>query len=81
MLSAAGKKDPDGAEQALEKLKSKPLLRYEMISGTSPYIIEVYCHAAFEVYAKIVVNGQWIGGDNFQGCCDAGLVFSELQIR
>jgi tRNA A-37 threonylcarbamoyl transferase component Bud32 len=45
--------------------KSRPLLRYETVSGTSPYIIEVYCYGTLEAYAKIVVNGQWIGGDNF----------------
>jgi serine/threonine protein kinase len=45
--------------------KSKPVLRCEMASGTSSYLIEVYAHAVLEVYAKIVVNGQWIGGDNF----------------
>lgn len=45
--------------------KSGPLLRYEMDSGTSPCLIEVYCYAFLEVHAKIVVNGQWIGGDNF----------------
>jgi len=45
--------------------KSKPLLRCELVSETSPFIIEVYCYGTWEVYAKIVVNGQWIGGDNF----------------
>jgi len=45
--------------------KSRPLLRYELASGTSPYIIEVYCYAILEVHVKIVVNGQWVGGDNF----------------
>jgi serine/threonine protein kinase len=45
--------------------KSTPLLRYEMASGSSPYIVEVYCRALLEVRVKIVVNGQWVGGDNF----------------
>jgi hypothetical protein len=45
--------------------RSRPLLRYEMDSAGSPYIIEVYCYAILEVKIKIVVNGQWIGGDNF----------------
>jgi serine/threonine protein kinase len=45
--------------------RTKPLLRYEMASGTSHCIIEVYCRGLLEVKAKIVVNGQWIGGDNF----------------
>jgi predicted Ser/Thr protein kinase len=45
--------------------KSRPLLRYELASGGSSFIIEVYCYAVLEVKVKIVVNGQWIGGDNF----------------
>jgi tRNA A-37 threonylcarbamoyl transferase component Bud32 len=45
--------------------RSRPLLRYEMTSGTSPWVIEVYCRALLEVKVKIVFNGQWIGGDNF----------------
>jgi hypothetical protein len=45
--------------------KTMPLLHSEIASGTSPCIIEVYYYATWEVYAKIVVNGQWIGGDNF----------------
>ncbi len=45
--------------------KSKPVLRCEMASGTSSCVIEIYAYAVLEVYAKIVVNGKWIGGDNF----------------
>jgi hypothetical protein len=45
--------------------KSRPILRYEMPSETSPYLIEIYAYAVLEVYAKIVVDGKWVGGDNF----------------
>jgi tRNA A-37 threonylcarbamoyl transferase component Bud32 len=45
--------------------KSKPILRCEMPSGNSSYVIEIYAYAVLEVYFKIVVNGKWIGGDNF----------------
>ena len=45
--------------------KSKPVIRCEMPSGTSSYVIEIYAYAVLEVCAKIVVNGKWIGGDNF----------------
>jgi len=45
--------------------KTRPILRCELAAGTSPYVIEVYCYARAETLVKIVVNGQWVGGDNF----------------
>jgi len=45
--------------------KSKPVLRYEIASGTSSSVIEVFCYAMWTIKAKIVADGKQIGSDTF----------------
>jgi hypothetical protein len=45
--------------------RSKPVLRYSVKAEHSSFLVEVFCYALLTVKAKIVVDGQRIGGDAF----------------
>jgi hypothetical protein len=45
--------------------RSSPVLRHKVVAEHSSFLIEVFCVAWLTVKAKIVVDGQKIGGDTF----------------
>jgi hypothetical protein len=45
--------------------RTSPVLRYNVVTEDSSFLIEVFCFALFTVKAKIVVDGRQIGGDTF----------------
>jgi hypothetical protein len=60
--------DGDCRVEMSEKIalsRTKPVLSYPMVSGDTSFLVEVFCFALFTVKAKIVVDGQQIGGDEF----------------